>query len=127
MTSFNYVSNKEEEDILLQFAMTQAKSNKGLIESLEEFQVEIKKNGEIHKTKEKARLKLIKDLHKENSELKKFFIERNVPEPKDITLHMKRYKEREQVKRGRTHFHKDKDKGMDERILDSSKEVSDDK
>lgn len=127
MTSFNYVSNKEEEYILLQFAMTQAKSNKELIESLEEFQVEIKKNGEIHKTKERARLKLIKDLHKENSELKKFFIERNVPEPKDITLHMKRYKEREQVKRERTHFHKDKDKGMDERILNPSKEVSDDK
>ena len=72
---FSRLSSREEQVELLHFAIELAKSNKVLIEELENFEVEYKSNGTIHKTKENRRLALIKGLKTENKKLKKFFHE----------------------------------------------------
>jgi len=79
---FKFIKDREQELLLLDFCVREAKYNKELIEELEKYPDEVKKNGQIHKGKQKARLKLIKDLKKENEKMKKFYIERK-PEPKE--------------------------------------------
>ena len=106
---FKNISNREEELLLLKFAMREAKYNKELIAELENFEVELKKNGEIHKTKEKARLKLINDLKKENAKLKKFFIEHNTPEPTSTMDKLHRYKTRDKIQNNRKHLYEIED------------------
>ena len=101
---FKNISNREEELLLLKFAIREAKFNKELIAELENFEVELKKNGEIHKTKEKARLKLISDLKKENAKLKKFFIKHNTPEPTDTMEKLHRYSMRDKIQNNRKHL-----------------------
>ena len=115
---FKYVGSREEEKLLLQFAIREAKYNKELIEELEKFEVETKKNGEIHKTKEKARLKLINDLKKENQKLKQFFLKHNKPEPTTMDEKLKRYRVKKKIQDNREHLYgieefKTNDKGKD--------------
>ena len=100
---FNHILDRSEELVLLDLAITTSKSNKVLIAELEAFEVEIKKNGQIHKTKENRRLKLIKDLKKENAKLKKFFVKHNVPEPEYFDYH--RYQYRKEVHEKRKHLY----------------------
>lgn len=97
---FSKVGSKEEELKLLKFAMDTAKANKELIAALEEFEVETKSNGEIHKGKEKRRIALIKSLKKENKELKKFFTDRNKPQEYDHN----RYQYKEEISERRNHL-----------------------
>lgn len=73
---FSKVANRDEEIDLINFAIREGRSNKELIDSLKEFKVELKSNGEIHKGKEKERIALIKRLEKENKQLKKFIMDK---------------------------------------------------
>ncbi len=64
---------------MLRLCLDMAKSNNELILALRDYEVEIKPNGKIHKTKENHRKRLIKQLEKENKDLKKWFMEHNKP------------------------------------------------
>ena len=101
------IANREEEIKLLQFAVNEAKYNKELIAALEEYEVEVKSNGEIHKGKEKERIALINRLKKENKIYKKFYQEHNIESSKE-GFDYERYRFSKQASRGRDHlFSKD--------------------
>lgn len=97
-----HVSTREEELILLRWCLTQAKANKELIVELEAHVDIVKKNGEVHKGKQKIRLQLIKDLKKEVATMKKFYIaRRDAPD----TWTASRYSMKGRVNEGRKHLH----------------------
>ena len=113
---FKHVYNRSEELKLLNLAVTTAKFNKDLIEQLELFEVETKKNGVQHKGKETKRLKLIKDLKAENKYLKQFFIKGNTPEKKE------RYSLNVKTVRGRNHLDERSYTDLPTGIFDSQEE-----
>ena len=77
---YPHVKDREEELKLLDFAKAEAGFHKELIAALEEFEVETKPNGTIHKTKDNRRLKLIKELKSDLKKMKKFYLDR-IAEP----------------------------------------------
>ena len=106
-----YVSTREEELLLLEWALNEAKYLKELIVEFENFPDFIKKNGEVHKGKQKARLKAIKDCKKELEQLKKFYIARR-DEPTEWSS--SRYSLKGKVHEGRKHLYKREDNIVDE-------------
>ena len=97
-----YVSTREEEILLLAWAVSEAKYLKELIRAFEEYEDTLKPNGEIHKGKQKARLKSIRDYKKELAGLKKFYIARR-DEPASWST--QRYSLKGKVNNGRKHLH----------------------
>ncbi len=74
-----HVSTRVEEEKLLRWCVAQAPYIKELISDLEAHVDIVKKNGEVHKGKQKIRLKLIRDLKKELKELRDFYVKRRDP------------------------------------------------
>ncbi len=97
-----YVANRDEEILLIHFVLREARANKELIAQLEEFEVEIKPNGVIHKTKENRRLSLIRLLKKENAGYKKFFKARNI----EGEFTTRRFQFKKRISDGRHHLRK---------------------
>ena len=98
-----YVADRDEEILLIHFVLREARANKELIASLEDpdnFEVEIKPNGVIHKTKENHRLSLIRQLKKENAGYKKFFKARNI----EGEFTTSRFKFKKRISDGRHHL-----------------------
>ena len=93
-----------------------AKQNKELIEALEAHVDDVKKNGEVHKGKQKIKLKLIRDLKKELKEMKAFYIKRR-DEPLEWTN--SRYSFRRKVNEGRKHLHTGENNDVDERLCNT--------
>lgn len=114
-----HVKNREEEELLLDWALNEAKYLKELIIAFEEYPDEIKKNGEIHKGKQKDRLKVIKDYTKELSELKKFYIARKVP---PLKWSQKRYSLKRRIDNGRRHLHQGSNNDLVDGLQHSPKE-----
>ena len=100
-----YVKDREEELALLGFCLISARHNKELIAELESHEDVIKPNGEIHKGKQKIRLKLIRDLKKELKLMKEFYIKRR-DEPGSWSS--QRYSFKKEVDNGRRHLHEGK-------------------
>ena len=71
---FKFVKDREQELLLLDFCVRQAKYIKELIPVLEALEDTIKANGVIHKGKRLSRLKTIKDLNLELASMKKWYI-----------------------------------------------------
>lgn len=105
---FPKIKDREEEILLLKFVISEAKANNELIASLEEFEVETKSNGILHKGKETKRLALIKKLEKENDQYRKFFKARNKP----TTLEGSGYQYRKEISERRKHLEKEKSKDI---------------
>ena len=111
-----YVKDRQEELILLDWCIGMAKANKELIEALEAHVDIIKKNGEVHKGKQRMKLKLIKDLKKELKDMKTFYIKRR-DEPSEWST--SRYSFNRRVNEGRKHLHTGENNDVDERVCNT--------
>ena len=101
-----YVSTREEEKALLQWCLDTAPIYKELIKELEAHVDIVKKNGEVHKSKQKIRLSLIRDLKKELKVMKEFYIKRR--DPPELWS-ASRYKMKGKISENRKHLYKRED------------------
>ena len=108
-----YVSDREEEEALVQWCLDTAPVYKELIQELEAHVDIVKKNGEVHKGIQKIRLGMLRDLRKELKIMKEFYINRR-DKPKRWSS--SRYKMKGKIYENRTHLYEGKDFGMDEGI-----------
>ena len=115
----DYVSDREEEEAILEWCKEQAPFIKELISELEAHVDIIKKNGEVHKGKRNIRLKLIRDLRKELKEMREFYIKRRDP---PNGWENGRYKMKGKIHEARKHLRKRDDNNMDERLQHTQEE-----